>query len=793
MYKLVIVESPAKCSKIQGFLGQGWKVIASIGHIRHLKQELDSVGLERDFEAKWEWMKEKSKAIAGLKEAASSASQIYLASDDDREGELIAYSVCLLLKLNAMTTPRAVFHEITKTAVLAAIQNPRTLDMNKVNAAQARSILDMMVGYTISPLLWKSIGPALSAGRCQTPALKLVSDREKEIHDFKAQSSWKVQGSWKSKGLHLIWDAHLTDELEDMCSAEAYLELHHDKPTGKIIKDTLTQWTEAPPLPLITSTLQQQASTHLKCSPKETMRIAQRLYEQGHITYMRTDKAVLSEEAVQQAQAHIRQKYGDAYVSSTKSKIKSTKSAAKDVKAQEAHEAIRPTHWDIETLSDVEPKEKRLYELIWSRAIQSVMAPAKGDQKTIFFVADGDDEEDFQWKASWRHPTFPGWRTVSCNNSTEEEEACKEEQWSSALKLEKGQTVEWVRLEADPHETKAPQRYTEATLIKELEQCGIGRPSTFASLIETILEKEYVKVASFEGKSVSIERLFLEKHKQWPPQRKSDLRKIGAEKDRLTTTALGESVLSFVFEHFDTLFNYGFTAQMESRLDKVAEAQEDWKQILRDTWSTYGQTYNALKMKKTQEGAAKEMPERETRKEFGNGLVAILTRKGPLLLKESSDGDKDKTIFYGWPDGLEFSDITEQKAIEFSESKQLGVYKGEIIHIKSGKFGTYAEWNGKRISFKEDDTRETIIKKLEESAESQLRKGAFEIRVGQYGPYIFRWATTGPSRKFVSLPAGINKETVTESELKTIYEAGLSKPSSKGSWRGRGRGRGRGQ
>jgi DNA topoisomerase-1 len=266
----------------------------------------------------------------------------------------------------------------------------------------------------------------------------------------------------------------------------------------------------------------------------------------------------------------------------------------------------------------------------------------------------------------------------------------------------------------------------------------------------------------------------------------------------LTSTPLGESVLSFVFEHFDTLFNYGFTAQMESRLDKVAEAQEDWKQILRDTWLAYGQTYNALKIKKTQEGVAKEMPERETRKEFSNGLVAVLTRKGPLLLKESSDGDKEKTVFYGWPEGIVFSDLTEQKAIEFSESKQLGMYKGEPIQLKSGKFGAYAEWNGKRSPFKEGDTLETIAKKLEESATNQLRKGPFEIRVGQYGPYIFRWATTGPSRKFVSLPAGINTETVTESELKTIYEAGLSSVTSKGtgSWRGRGgrgRGRGRGQ
>ena len=299
MSNLVIVESPAKCSKIQGFLGLGWRVIASLGHIRHLKEDLDSVGIERDFEGNWEMMKEKAKAINQIKDAAKQATTIYLASDDDREGELIAYSVCLLLKLDPATTKRAVFHEITKTAVQAAVDNPRTLDMNKVKAAEARAMLDMMVGFTISPLLWKHVAPGLSAGRCQTPALSLVCDRAEIIESFKPSSSWKIHGEWHTKGSAMSWPAALSDELEDEESAEAYLENHHNEPGGQILSADTRPWSESPPLPLITSTLQQQASSLFRMNPKDAMRVAQRLYEAGHITYLRTDKAVLSDEAVQ--------------------------------------------------------------------------------------------------------------------------------------------------------------------------------------------------------------------------------------------------------------------------------------------------------------------------------------------------------------------------------------------------------------------------------------------------------------------------------------------------------------
>ena len=355
---LVIVESPAKCGKIQGFLGPSFKVLASMGHIRHLKESLDSIGLDKDFDLDFEFMQKST--IASLKSAAKGAT-VYLAADDDREGELIAYSVCLLLGLSPQTTYRSVFHEITETAVKAAIKSPRRLDMNKVHAAQTRAALDMMIGFTMSPLLWKAVGPSLSAGRCQTAALRLVCERETAIAEFESMDTWKVKGQWKGKGV--AWPAILTDDLQDDDSATAYLEIHHNMPKGKILKADTTAWSEKGPYPLITSTLQQQASSLFMSQPKRTMNTAQRLYEAGYITYMRTDKAVLSQEATEAAQDYVITNYGQNYLATAKAKQK--KQA--EVKAQEAHEAIRPTDLSMKTLpvtEDWSAVDRKIYGLI---------------------------------------------------------------------------------------------------------------------------------------------------------------------------------------------------------------------------------------------------------------------------------------------------------------------------------------------------------------------------------------------------------------------------------------------
>jgi DNA topoisomerase-1 len=790
---LVIVESPAKCGKIQEFLGPGFKVLASMGHIRHLKESLDSIGLDKDFELDFEFMKEKKSTIDSLKSAAHGAT-VYLAADDDREGELIAYSVCLLLGLNPQTTFRSVFHEITETAVKAAIKNPRRLDMNKVNAAQTRAALDMMIGFTMSPLLWKAVGPSLSAGRCQTAALRLVCERETAIAEFESLDTWKVKGQWKGKGA--AWPAVLTDDLQDDESATAYLEIHHNEPRGKILKADTTVWSEKAPYPLITSTLQQQASSLFMSQPKRTMNTAQRLYEAGYITYMRTDKAVLSQEATEAAQDYVITNYGQPYLATAKAKQK--KQA--EVKAQEAHEAIRPTNLSMKTLpvtEDWSAVDRKIYGLIWTRTLQSVMAHTKGEQRTIILVADGDDADDFTWRASWRRTTFDGWRKIVLKEKSEDEiqteQDAQEAEWTLALSLKAGDSITWTSMTAEPHTTSAKQHYNEANLIQQLEEKGIGRPSTFANLISTILDRQYVQTTDFPSYEKESKTLILTPY-TWPPESTHTKKQVGGEKNRLAPTALGKSVLGYLLKNFDDLFVYTFTARMENSLDKIAEGTEAWKKVLKDTWNTYKERYLALK---SQSGSASS----ERRRVLGE-LVAVIGKKGPILLKEGEN--KTDTIFYGWPEGVSFEDLTQGEAATFAalagQAKQgetMGTYDGHPILKKSGKFGPYISWNGNNISCKAEDTFETIIANLKAKQEGTKTVGAYTIRNGPYGLYMFKSAVIGPSRKFVSVPAGLDLDTVSEADLNTIFQEGLKAKARSSGYSARGgvasgRGRGRG-
>lgn len=803
MTNLVIVESPAKCAKIQGFLGQGWKVIASMGHIRKLTEDLGAVGLDRDFEAKWEFMtKEKSKAIAQLKDAAKSASQIYLASDADREGAAIAYAICLLLKLDPATTPRITFQEITQSAIQSAIQNPGLLNLNQVHAAEARAILDMMIGFTMSPLLWKAVGSGLSAGRCQTPALRLCVERETEIENFKSASSWKVHGFWSTEGSAASWPAFLTDELEDEENATTYLEIHHTEPHGTVLTAETKPWSESAPLPLITSTLQQQASTLFRSPPKRTMNTAQRLYETGHITYMRTDKAVLSEEAYKAAQALVTTRYGVEYNKKAEAptecpkKTKGKKKGEEEPKTQDAHEAIRPTHFQVSNLpadEDWSAVDRKIYSLIWQRAVQSVMASVKGDQRTVTFVADGDNQEDFQWRATARKTTFPGWRKASTvavadANETQEEDAAVAT-WAVMNTLKPGQRLQWQTLQADPHETKAPPRYTEASLIRELELKGIGRPSTFASLISTIVDKTYVETRTVEGRQVDIKKLRLLQPNTWPPEEQLTTQKVGTEKDRLVPTELGRTVLHYLLTHFDDLFAYSFTSAMETRLDSIAEGQEPFKQVLRDTWNAYKDRYMTLKSAKATSGAVTS----DHKREFANGLKAVMTKKGPLLLREDPKGVKDNTIFYGWPTAVPFTELTEEAAQAFTLSKAtekigqvLSEYDGHPITKKVGKFGPYVEWNSKTISISATDTLQQITEKLSNSAATTGKVvGTFEIRKGPYGLYMFKRTAVGPARKFVGVPDTIDLDTVTEQTLLELFQEGLKAKARGGAFAAR--------
>ena len=783
MYRLVIVESPAKCQKIQGFLGAGWRVIATMGHIRALPPDLRAIGLDSDFEAKYEWLGSKAKAIQQLKEAARKAADIYLASDDDREGEFISYSVCQLLKLEPSTTPRVVFHEITEKAIQYAMANPRSLDMNRVHAQQSRAILDLMVGFTISSLLWKNVPHALSAGRCQTPALRLVIEREDHIRTFQSSSSWKLSTSWAAD--KVSYDAVMEDELEDEESVMNYMEQVNKQIKGTILEKIIKPWTESPPPPLITSTLQQQTSALFGMNPKNTMMVAQRLYEAGHITYMRTDKAVLSEEAIKEGQNWIMEQYGEEYVAkkdSTKKDSAKKDSAKKDsakkdsakkepveqVAAQEAHEAIRPTHMEISQIEG-EPHEQRIYQLIWRRAIQSLMSAAKGE--TCIIRTQIKENTDFVWRSQWNHTTFPGWKRAGHVADLEEKEEEKEQRWENVQHLYVGAEVQWSQMAAQPKETKAQGRYTEATLIRELESHGIGRPSTFATLLAAIQERNYVEVCDLPPKEVRIKEYFV-RPTEWPPRTTEQNKKVGGEKKKLVPTELGYSVLRYLRTHFDDLFSYPFTAQMEHRLDRIAEGAEHEKQILRDTWASYQERYHSLRSTKSESAKAKD---------FGEGLKAVQTKKGPLLLIEGTE-----TQFLGWPKGVAWEDLTEERARAFCKEEQekkkgeiVGSWRDQPIYKKTGKFGDYLQCGDLSIPYQVEEEAATIARLEAKSQAGPIKQfKEYAIRTGQYGPYIMKTSLKKP--QFVSLPNGVNPATLTEKEVEAIYKLGME---SKKKWK----------
>ncbi len=773
-----------------------------MGHMRTLEEGLDAIGLDRDFEPKFTFMKEKAKAIAALKEAAAASSEVILAADDDREGEAIAYSVALLLKLPLKTTKRAIFHEITKTAVCKAVAEPRFLDMDRVYAQQARAMLDMMIGFTISPLLWKHVARGLSAGRCQTPALRFVVDREDEVAGHSAETSWIVRGSWTSdpKGQALL-EATLNEEIGDEESATNYLENMLEVPEATILSTQVKPWTEHPPPPLITSTLQQSASSLFHSNPKNTMRVAQRLYEAGHITYMRTDKAVLCAEAIVEAQGLVTSKYGPEYVGfaasaaeepATKKKVTKAAKAAKEEepKAQEAHEAIRPTHFDLEVLAGEEwtPLDRNIYKLIRSRALQTVMAPARGDSITVKLLPDGE-EDDMFWSSTARRTTFQGWRIIGAkpvNDDEESDEASAEkaDSFATLSSLKVGSKVHWTSIETQPHITKAAPRYTEATLVKALEQRGIGRPSTFASLLDAIMERAYVEKKNIEGQKVTLNKYSIKPGTSLAKQ--TFTRALGAEKDRLVPTELGRQMLAFAVKHFADLFDYGYTAGLETRLDHISEGKEAWKSVLKETWTSYKDRVTALS---SVSGAIQGGPSKDTVKDLGSGLKAQVTKKGPLLIQEPAK-EGDKATFHGWPSGVSFADMTTDVARDFIAKKVssvpvIGQYEGADITLHKGQYRHYVKYKEYNVSVKAEDPLDTIIEKLKAKigggtgapTTGPSKVGPFTFSTGPYGPYMYK--TDLKTKKFVSVPQGLDLTKLTVREADEIYKKGLEEKEAK--------------
>ena len=764
MTSLLIVESPAKCSKIQGFLGPGWKVIATFGHIRALEESIDAIGIDRDFEPKFAFLKTKAKHIQEIKDCAAKATKIFLASDDDREGETISYSVATLLKLPIKTTHRIVFHEITKEAITNAIRNPRTIDMNLVNAQQSRAILDMLIGFTISPLLWKFIGSGLSAGRCQTPALRIVVEREAELKKFTINTVWAIQGNWSANGTS--FDASLVDSLEDEESARNYLEnLASDEPNGHVTSVVLKATSESPPLPLITSTLQQEASALYKSNPKSTMQTAQRLYEQGYITYIRTDNPTLSEGFKELAINYVKEAYGEEYIGGVVKR-------KKDANAQEAHEAIRPTNIDIKVLpsdEDWSAIDRKIYSLIWNRSVQSIMSACKGEVRTVLIRADHDPCE-FDWKAVWKRVTFYGWKQITQEIAKLDEEEVEPvlDSWAFGETLKVNDVITWSKLTGVPKDSKPPPRYTEATLVRDLEKRGIGRPSTFASLIATILDKAYAETTDIPAKEVKSMLLSIEPSSELNISHIN--KKISPEKQKLVPTELGTRVLEFCTKEFNNLFAYEFTRQMESRLDLISDGKEPWKTLIHDIWNSYKDQYLTLKSKTGLETQSTRQ------KTFANGIKAVQSKKGPVLLIESNGS----AVFYGWPKDITFASITEDIAVKHvdaikkdQESGHLGDYNGVPVHRKTGPFGSYVSWNTVKIPWVETDTLDMIIEKIKQKNESVLHTiGPFEFRNGAYGVYMFKKGNT-KNRQFVGLPKAVDPKTLTQEAATKIYQTGL--------------------
>lgn len=689
---VLIIESPGKQKTIQGFLGANWRVVASMGHIRGLTHDLNF--LTNGYEPTYEFLKEKSKAITSLKEAAKGASEIYLAADRDFEGEQIAYSVKVLLKL-PNSVKRITFTEITEKAIRHAIANPGTIDMNRVHTQQVRSLLDLLIGFTMSPLLWKHVTSGLSAGRCQIPSIRLVIEREDAILGFKTESSWKVSGDWIYNGVG--FPGTMDDDLDEE-SAMNYME-NVVSTNGIVTGNEVKPWTATAPPPLMTSTLQQQASALFGMNPKTTMSIAQKLYEAGHITYMRTDKAVLSEEAVTATKAWIQENYGEEYLSQIATKKK------KEAGAQEAHEAIRPTHIEVMT---VEGDGASLYRLIWQRTVQSQMAPARGETCTVKISLD-----DFPWTSRWKRTIFPGWqrigRVAQIDEQGQEDEEEKEDAfWTKAIQISVGASLPWKTMKASQQETKAQGRYTEATLIRELEKHGIGRPSTFASLLATIQEKHYVAISTVPASIKKVKEHSLQ-FGSLPITTVMKDKKVAAEKNKMIPTDLGRSVVAFMLQHFEDIFNYNFTGQMEQRLQLVAEGKEEWKGVIHDTWTSYKDRFDTLNAMKREH--------------------------------------------------------VEKK------SEQIGEWNGEPIEKKSGKFGDYLKCGEISVPFRMESLEETVQRLEAKAAGSVKEFKEYTIRTGQYGPYIMKKGLKKP--QFISVPKGIDVEGLSEKDIDALYKAGV--------------------
>jgi DNA topoisomerase-1 len=751
---LVIVESPAKAKTIEGFLGEDFIVKSSFGHIRDLAKKGVAVDTEHNFTPTYEISPDKEKVVAELRKISKSSTTVWLATDEDREGEAISWHLAEALNLDIKNTKRIVFHEITKPAILAAIANPRIIDKNLVDAQQARRILDRLVGFELSPILWKKIKPSLSAGRVQSVAVRLIVEREREVQSFKSVSFFKVAAIFLTSGKEL--KAELNKRFSSMEEARTFLEKCVD--SDFIISNLETKPAKkSPAAPFTTSTLQQEASRKLGFSVAQTMTVAQRLYESGKITYMRTDSVNLSDTAINQAKEEIGKNYGEKYVHIRKYKTKSKG-------AQEAHEAIRPSYLENQTVAG-ERNEQRLYELIWKRTIASQMADAELE-KTTATISVSKAEERFV--AQGEVLKFDGFLKVYMESTDDENP--EEEQEGMLPPLKVNEVLGMNEISATQRFTHHPARFTEASLVKKLEELGIGRPSTYAPTISTIQKREYVVKEDRDGVRRNFSVLTL-KEKAISEELKEE--GTGAEKSKMFPTDIGMVVTDFLILHFPEILDYSFTAKVEDEFDTVAEGKLSWQQMLKEFYKPFH-----IRVEKTLETSERASGERLLGIDpaSGKNIYVRIGRFGPLAQIGGSDEEVKK--FASLRKGQLLESITLAEALDlFKLPRVAGLFEEKEVVVAIGRFGPYVRHDGKFISLRKEDDPMTVslercielielkrIADIEKYIKSFPENPEVHVLKGRWGAYL------AIGKNNFKLPKGTEPETLTLEDCLAIAD-----------------------
>ena len=729
---LVIVESPAKAKTIEKFLGNDYKVMSSYGHIRDLKKKELSID-DHTLQPEYEIPDDKKRLVSELKSNAKKAEKVWLASDEDREGEAISWHLCEVLGLDEAKTNRIVFHEITKPAILEAIEHPRHIDMNLVNAQQARRILDRLVGFKLSPVLWRKVKPALSAGRVQSVAVRLIVEREREIQDFKSETFYNVNGIFaitNSDGSATEVKAQLGTKFKTHEEVEAFLEKCKEATfTVESISKKPLKRTPAPPF--TTSTLQQEAARKLGFTVSQTMMVAQHLYENGQITYMRTDSVNLSSLCLNASKKEIVSLYGEEY-----SKTRQYHTSSKG--AQEAHEAIRPTYMDKAEIEGT-VQERRLYDLIWKRTIASQMADAEIEKTQVNINISTQSE---QFIAQGEVVKFDGFIKVYRESIDDEEQ---QDEFSHILPpLTKGQELTRREILAQERFTQGPQRYTEASLVHKLEELGIGRPSTYAPTISTIQQREYVQKGDKKGE----ERFYtvdVLRGKQIAQKKRKEM--VGSDKGKLLPTDIGLVVNDFLMENFNEIMDYNFTAKVEQDFDKIAEGNEKWQSMLKTFYKSFEPTVEKTMNARAEHKAGERQLGVDPKTK--RPVFVKIGRFGPVIQIGTAE-DQSKPQFAQLPKEQSMETITLEEALDlFKLPRTLGEYEGSPITIGAGRFGPYVLHEKKYTSLTKDDdpmtiTFERAVELIEEKRKQETKKHLkfftedlkLEVLNGRYGPYL---------------------------------------------------------